>query len=124
MVSNSADDKHLHTYLQDPLRAAAYLDSVLATGDRAAFLIALRHVVYARLGGMAQLAANAALDRKSLYRMLSERGSPRLKTLEKVLNAAGLRLAVTVQDPSEAQHNARMATDRAHGRDRHAAFSA
>lgn len=73
---------------------------------------------------MTQLAASAALNRKSLYRMLSEHGSPRLKTVEKVLNAAGLRLAVTVQEPAATQRDSRMAADQARGRNHRMTFQA
>ena len=36
------------------------------------------------------------LNRENLYRVLSEQGNPELKSLEKLLKALGLRLAVEV----------------------------
>ncbi len=83
--------------LKDSEEAAAYLDAALEAGDTEAFLLAVRNVVEARLGGMKQLAEAATLNRESLYRMLSAQGNPELASLEKVLHALGLRLAVTVE---------------------------
>ena len=81
--------------LRDPKEAAAYLDAALEAGDRAAFLLAIRNVIDA-LGGMTQIARNAGLNRENLYRVLSEKGNPELNSLEKLLKALGLRLAVGV----------------------------
>jgi probable addiction module antidote protein len=47
-------------------------------------------------GGVAQLAEKTKLNRESLYKMLSARGNPELRSLEALLQALGLRLAVTV----------------------------
>ncbi len=83
--------------LKDPEEAAAYLDAALEASDTNAFLFAVRNVAEARLGGMSQLAHAATLNRESLYRMLSAQGNPELASLEKVLHALGLRLAITVE---------------------------
>ena len=81
--------------LQDPREAAAYLDAALEDGDRAVFLLAIRNVIEA-LGGMTKIANRTGLNRENLYRVLSEQGNPELKSLEKLLKALGLRLAVEV----------------------------
>ena len=86
--------------LQDPKEAAAYLDAALEEGDRAAFLLAIRHVIEA-LGGMTQMARDTGLNRENLYRVLSEQGNPELNSLEKLLKALGLRLAVEVDQKME-----------------------
>ena len=83
--------------LQDPERAALYLEEALAAGDTEAFKIALRNVAEARLGGMAALAKKTKLSRESLYRALSDQGNPTLATLSTVLGALGLRVAVHVE---------------------------
>jgi probable addiction module antidote protein len=83
--------------LKDPDEAAAYLDAALEDGDTEAFLLALRRVAEARLGGMSQLADASTLNRESLYRMLSAQGNPSLVNLEKVLHALGLRLSVATE---------------------------
>jgi probable addiction module antidote protein len=82
--------------LQDPAEAAAYLDAALGEEDSRVFLLALRDVAEAR--GIGRVAAEADLNRESLYRMLSEEGNPRLSSLEALLHAFGLRLAVEVRD--------------------------
>ena len=81
--------------LQDPEEAAAYLDAALEDGDRAVFLLAIRNVIEA-LGGMTTIARQTGLNRENLYRVLSEQGNPELNSLEKLLKALGLRLAVEV----------------------------
>ena len=81
--------------LRDPREAAAYLDAALEEGDRAAFLLAIRNVIEA-LGGMTKIARHTGLNRENLYRVLSEQGNPELNSLEKLLKALGLRLAVEV----------------------------
>jgi probable addiction module antidote protein len=81
--------------LRNPDEAAAYLDAALEEGDRAAFLLAIRNVITA-LGGMTQVARSTGLNRENLYRVLSEQGNPELNSLEKLLKALGLRLAVEV----------------------------
>jgi probable addiction module antidote protein len=83
--------------LHDPNEAAEYLNAALEDGDQEAFLLAIRNVTEAQ-GGIAQLAEKAELNRESLYRMLSERGNPELKSLDTVLHALGFRLAIAVED--------------------------
>ena len=84
--------------LSDPLEAAGYLNVALEDGDKELFLIALRNVAEARLGGMSKLAEATGLNRESLYRMLSGKGNPELKSLGKLLHALGLRISVEVDD--------------------------
>jgi probable addiction module antidote protein len=89
--------------LRDPEEAAAYLDAALEEGDRAVFLLALRDVTEARLGSIAKMAEQSGLNRESLYRLLSEKGNPELESLEKLLHAVGLRLAIgTERDATRA----------------------
>jgi probable addiction module antidote protein len=54
---------------------------------------ALRNVAEA-LGGIAEVAKAANLNRETLYRTLSEGGNPELRSLTAILGAAGLRLSV------------------------------
>ena len=80
----------------DPAFADEYLAVALEEADQPggqeALLMALRHVAEAQ--GMAQVAERAGMQRESLYRTLSPRGNPTLKTLLAVLSGAGLRLSV------------------------------
>lgn len=80
--------------LKNADEAAAYLDAALEDGDKDVFLVALRDVAEARLGGVAALAEKAGLNRETLYRTLSQKGNPELGSLEAILQALGLRLSI------------------------------
>lgn len=80
--------------LRDPSEAEGYLNAALEEEDPELFLVALTNVAEAQ-GGVAQLADKAQLNRESLYRMLSARGNPELKSLDALLHTLGFRLAVT-----------------------------
>ena len=84
--------------LKDPREAVEYLNAALEEDDEAAFIIALRNVAEAR--GMSTVAAEAELNRVSLYRLLSQRGNPKLHSLWRVLDALGLRLSVNAKGQS------------------------
>lgn len=71
----------------------AAMESLDDPNDRAAGLLALRTVAEA-YGGLAMVAAAAGISRESLYRTLSPKGNPTLKTLLAVLKTVGLRLSV------------------------------
>jgi probable addiction module antidote protein len=93
-MPRSADyQDYLLRALRMPREAAAYLNAALADEDPRVFLLALRNVVQAH-GGMGKLAARSALNRESMYRMLSRKGNPSLKTLGTLLASLGFRLAV------------------------------
>ena len=72
---------------------AASLEAIDEQGGREALLTALRQVAEAQ--GMATVAERAGIQREGLYRALSPKGNPTLKTLLAILDAAGLRLSVT-----------------------------
>jgi probable addiction module antidote protein len=80
--------------LKDPEYASAYLVEALESGDQTTFLLALRDVVEAG-GGASVIARQAHIQRESLYKALSNRGNPRLTTLQSILKSVGLRIAVT-----------------------------
>jgi probable addiction module antidote protein len=82
----------------NPEAAAGYLNAAMEEGDKELFLLALRNVAEARLGGMSKLAEATGLNRESLYRMLSGKGNPELKSLDKLLHALGLKIAVEVDE--------------------------
>jgi len=75
--------------------AAEYLSAAYADSQEA-FLVALRDVAEAQQG-MAKVASQAKVNRESLYRTLSREGNPRLSTLNSVLNALGLKIAIEEQ---------------------------
>lgn len=78
--------------LSDPKEAAAYLNAALEDGSQEVFLMALRDVAEAR--GMTKVAEDSLLNRENLYRLLSERGNPRLASLNALLETLGLKLAI------------------------------
>jgi probable addiction module antidote protein len=83
---------------------AEYLSQVMAEGDGDELLRALGHIAKAR--GMSQLAKEAGLGRESLYKALKPGATPGFVTVEKVVRALGLRMAVrpaAKQKPAPAQ---------------------
>jgi probable addiction module antidote protein len=72
--------------------------------ERGGGLLAIRAVAEA-YGGLGAVAAQAGISRESLYRSLSPKGNPTLKTLVAVLKTLGLRLSV-----AEKQQQARKST--------------
>jgi probable addiction module antidote protein len=93
----SHDEATADMFRKDPAFAAAYLSSVLADGDQADVMAALRHVVNARIG-IAKLAEATELNAKTLYRTLSPEGNPELRSLSAILDAIGLRIAIEPAD--------------------------
>jgi probable addiction module antidote protein len=70
--------------------------------ERAGGLIALRAVAEA-YGGLGVVAAQAGISRESLYRALSPKGNPTLKTLLAVLKTVGMRLSVAPAERAKAE---------------------
>lgn len=96
----SAASHHEHEILElraDRELAIEYLKAAMEAldnpDDRAGGLLALRTVAEA-YGGLGAVAAEAGISRETLYRTLSARGNPTLKTLIAVLKVVGLRLSV------------------------------
>jgi probable addiction module antidote protein len=86
--------------LTDTKMAALYLEESLKEGDMDAFKIALQDVAKVKLG-MTGLANETELSRETLYTILSEKGNPRLDTLDKILRALGFKLAVQIVKPEK-----------------------
>jgi probable addiction module antidote protein len=80
--------------LQDPKEAKAYLNVALQDEDPRMFLIALRNVLQATGKGMTDLAKETDLNRESLYRSLSNRGNPKIKSVVSILRTLDLQLGV------------------------------
>jgi DNA-binding phage protein len=66
---------------------------VLADGDQEELRVALRNMAEA-LGGVPRLAARAKLNATTLYRTLSPKGNPELRSIQALLGAMGMRIAV------------------------------
>lgn len=79
--------------LKDPEEAAGYLEAALEDGNEEVFLMALRDVAEAR-GGLSRISKKVKMNRAHLYKILSKRGNPEVRTLASLLKAFGLRLGV------------------------------
>jgi probable addiction module antidote protein len=73
--------------------ATVAIESLNEPEERPAGLLMLRAVAEA-YGGLGAVAAQAGISRESLYRTLSPKGNPTLKTLIAILDTMGLRLSV------------------------------
>lgn len=97
MKDRPHDDAVVELLREDPALAAQYVSAALEAADQPggaqALLAALRQVAEAQ--GMAQVAERAGIPRESLYRALSSKGNPTLKTLIPALHALGLHLHVS-----------------------------
>jgi len=96
-ASQAHDETVVELLKADPDMADIYLATALEEanlpGGQYALLAALRHIAEAQ--GMANVAEKAGMPRESLYRALSPKGNPTIKTLLAVLGAAGLQLGVS-----------------------------
>jgi probable addiction module antidote protein len=77
------------------------MESLNNPDERAGALLSLRAVAEA-YGGLGAVAEAAGISRESLYRALSPKGNPTLKTLIAVLNTVGLRLSVAPEKQVQA----------------------
>ena len=115
-VSRSHEDATVESLRRDPLFAVEYLNGVLADGDERELMVALRRVADA-FGGISKLAREAKLNATTLYRTLSPKGNPELKSMNSMLKAMGLRLAVEpirkIPRRARAQETARLLGQRA-----------
>ncbi len=93
MKNTITHDEWLNEQLKDAVFAAAYLNAASEDDDAKTYLTAMRKVVDARCG-MTALATQTEFSRETLYRTLSVRGNPTLKTLTAVLRATGLKISV------------------------------
>ena len=98
----SHHDREVAELRADRGLAVEYLKAAMASlddpEDRGSCLLALRTVAEA-YGGLGLVAGEAGISRESLYRALSPKGNPTLKTLLAVLKTVGLRLSVEPDHP-------------------------
>jgi probable addiction module antidote protein len=90
-VSRSHEEATVESFRKDPAFAAEYLNAVLEDGDQEELMLALRRMSEA-FGGVQKLAGRAKLNANTLYRTLSPKGNPELKSLRAVLRAMGMQL--------------------------------
>lgn len=89
----SHDEATIESLRADPAFAAEYLNSVLEDGSEQELMLAMRRLADA-MGGVPKLATRARLNVTTLYRTLSKKGNPELRSMNSMLKAMGLRLAV------------------------------
>lgn len=86
---------YFDAYLAKPANVRSYLKTALADfeedGDAEMLLAALRDIAEAR-GGVSHLADKSGLNRQSLYKMLSSKGNPGLKSFFAIVRSLGLRV--------------------------------
>jgi probable addiction module antidote protein len=100
MATSKSYTKALNRGLKDPREAAEYLSAALEDGNMEVFLLALKDVAEARGGGFSKLSRKTRLNRENLYRMLSEKGNPELRSMGALLDALGLKLTIDVKKAS------------------------
>ncbi|BCA96502.1 hypothetical protein TUM19329_28630 [Legionella antarctica] len=98
ILHNTVDyDSDLITSLKDPEEAYGYLQVALKEyqedNNLEAFLVALKNVASAQ-GGMTKLAKTTKLNRQNLYKILSEKGNPRLDNFGTILKGLGFKLSI------------------------------
>ncbi|MFN0315717.1 MAG: addiction module antidote protein [Burkholderiales bacterium] len=82
----------------DPQFARTYLKVALEEEWEAVIQIALRRLALAY--GMANLAKEAGMSRETLYRALSPRGNPTLRTIEAMAGVLGAKVTLEWKEDS------------------------
>jgi probable addiction module antidote protein len=102
----SHDERSIEELREDRGYAIAFLQIAMESLDnpeeRGGALLSIRAVAEA-YGGLGAVAAQAGISRESLYRSLSPKGNPTLKTLVAVLKTLGLRLSVAEKQQAESK---------------------
>lgn len=83
----------LAEHLNSEEEIVLYLQSVIEENDPSELAHALGVVAKAR--GMSQIAKEAGIGRESLYKALRAGASPRFDTINRVMQALGVKLTVT-----------------------------
>lgn len=87
-------EDHLYEKLRDQDYAIEYLKAASEDGIEE-FLHAVKEVASAQEGGITSVAKQAGLGRESMYKSLSKRGNPHIRTLDSILSAIGMEFCVT-----------------------------
>ena len=80
--------------LKDHAFALEYLNAALIDDDQRVFLLALKNVLEAQGCDISSIAEYTQLSRQNLYRILSEKGNPKLTSIRSLLHVMGLELAI------------------------------
>ncbi len=87
-------------YAEHPEEALEMLNAVLEDGEPGELLVLLRQLAKA-FGGVTSVAEKADLNPTQLYRTLSDDGNPSLNSLNAVLRAMKLRIAIVPMKSDE-----------------------
>lgn len=90
-VSGDFEEYVSDSLKDDPRLASEYLNAAIADGDIRVFLLALGQITKAR--GMSNVSKATGLNRENIYRIVSDKGNPRIKSIQAILDAVGLRLS-------------------------------
>jgi len=93
MKDRAHDDAMAEAFRKDPAYAVELLNSILEYGDQGELVIALRQMTKT-VGGASKVAEQAHLNGTHIYRTLSAKGNPELRSLSAIIKTMGLRLAV------------------------------
>lgn len=80
-------------YLDNPEVIEGYLKESFEAGDLEQIQLALANV--AKVKGMTEISKQTGLGRQNLYKALNGESSPKYDTINKVIQAMGLKLTVT-----------------------------
>ncbi len=86
--------EHLLQKLKNPEAALAYLNEASRDEDQRVFLLALKNVSDAQGCDISTLSHDTQLSRQSVYKVLSEKGNPKLSSLKLILNKLGYEIAL------------------------------
>jgi probable addiction module antidote protein len=75
---------------EDPELASEYLNAAMEDNDISVFLMALGDLAKAR--GMSAMSKKTGLNRENIYRIVSTKGNPQIKSVFALLDALGLKL--------------------------------
>jgi probable addiction module antidote protein len=79
-------------YLDNNETICEYMNAVIEENDPQLFMLALGSIAKAK--GMSEIARKTGLGRESLYKAVDGTRSPKIDTVNKILNACGLALDV------------------------------
>jgi probable addiction module antidote protein len=100
-MNTSASAYDVSDCLHAPEEMATYLEACIEEADGDAAFIANALGDIARAQGIIQVARDAGLSRKNLYKAMSGERSPSFDTILKVVSALGLKLSASVRQKAE-----------------------
>lgn len=94
MKDRAHDEAMSEVFRKDPTYAIELLNNILEDGEQGELLIAIRQITKA-FGGIPKVAEKANINGTHLYRALSAKGNPEIRSLSAILKTMGLRLSIS-----------------------------